>query len=189
MFFCPYCAAVFITWTIVGNIKHHSKPLVPLSGAETWLGVIWCSYHQLQKNIDTIIATIWRDRKTACLVRIQLAVKVGDRHVYMVYVIVIGRLWHLFHCILLDQDRLVWVSALPLLIHVSRLGFFYYLDVAVDTSFSETWPPSGVAYSAGLTPCGRTGIPHCCMVECDELTLGFTFINVVRKTLKYGQGY
>ena len=55
---------------------------------------------------------------------IQLAVEVSDCHVDMVDVIVVGKLWHLLHCIRLDRDDLGSASALPLLIHVAHLGFF-----------------------------------------------------------------
>ena len=134
------------------------------------------------------IAAIWCDRKSASLVRIQIAIKVCDCNVYMVAAIVVEQLWHLFHCIRLDRDRLGWTIALPLLIHVDHLGLFYYLDEAVDMSCSKTQSSFEVSCSDVFTSHGRTGIHHCCMVELDELACGFTFINVVGKTLGYGQG-
>ena len=65
--------------------------------------------------------------------------------------------------------------------HMNHLGFFYYLDEAADTSCGETRPFFEVACSDGFTLIGRACIPHCCMVELDELARGFTFINFVGK--------
>ena len=45
------------------------------------------------KNNNITITSIWRDRKTACLVGIYITVQVGDWHVDVVAALVVGQLW------------------------------------------------------------------------------------------------